>query len=127
MADLEPRVGKGEATSPQLLEEPEFAGRVLEAEVPVILVFTAEWCAPCKWLKPYLDAIAREGRGRILVYVMDADRSPEIARRHGIASLPTSIFVREGREVERSHGVEPARLRAWAAPFLAGDEETTEA
>lgn len=103
---------------PQVVEEPEFADRVLGAELPVILVFTAAWCAPCKWLTPYLEAIARQGEGRILVYTMDTDRSPEVARSHGIASLPTSILIRDGRELERSHGVEPERLRAWAAPFL---------
>lgn len=114
-----PSSGAGSA-GPEALEEEDFGARVLEADVPVILVFTAEWCAPCKWLNPYLDAIAGDAGGRIRIYRMDADRSAETVRRYGVASVPTVVLVRSGEEVERSVGVEPERLRAWAAPFTAG-------
>lgn len=120
MTELHPSEAEDGVTGLRPVYEAEFADRVLGAEVPVILVFTATWCAPCKWLTPYLDGIVRETLGGVLIHVVDTDRSPEIARSYAVASVPTCIFMREGREVERSLGVEPERLRAWAAPFLAG-------
>jgi thioredoxin len=88
---------------------------VLEAEVPVLVDFYADWCGPCKWLNPYLEEVARNGEGRLLVAKVDTDRAPELAQRYRIGSIPTVILFSDGREVERSVGVEPERVRAMAA------------
>jgi thioredoxin len=88
------------------------------AGTPVILAFTAEWCAPCKWLDPHLDALSRRAAGRIAICRVDTDRSPEIARTYRVGSVPTVVLVRGGEEVERSVGVEPERLSAWADELL---------
>jgi thioredoxin 2 len=99
---------------PRRVEEEDFDATVLRAEVPVLVDFFADWCGPCKWLDPYLDEVARRGEGRLLVARVDTDRAPGLAERYRVASLPTVILFRGGEEVERSLGVEPARLREMA-------------
>lgn len=106
------------AVGPHALEEKDFDSQVIQAEVPVLVVFTADWCAPCKWLRPYLDEVASQARSRVLIFLLDVDRSPELLQRYQVASLPTVILMKRGKEVDRSLGVEPERLRAWVAPFL---------
>jgi thioredoxin 1 len=96
----------------------EIEALVRTAETPLILAFTAEWCAPCKWLDPHLDALAKRAAGRMAIHRVDTDHSPETARRYRIGSVPTLVLVQGGTEVERSVGVEPERLSGWADRLL---------
>lgn len=104
--------------STHALREKDFESHVMQAEVPVLVVFTADWCAPCKWLTPYLDQLASRAQSRVLIFLLDVDRSPELSRRYQVASVPTVILMTGGKEVDRSLGVEPERLRGWVAPFV---------
>lgn len=110
----------GECERPFLLDRPikvtgeDFQRTVLEAEVPVLVDFYADWCGPCKMVAPLVDEIAREHRGRLLVAKVDTDRAQELAARLGIRGVPTLILFRGGEEVERSAGLEPERLRKMA-------------
>lgn len=97
------------------LDEADFESDVIQAEVPTIVAFTADWCAPCKWLTPVLEEVSTDAAGRVQVLLIDTDRSPELAARYRIASLPTVVLIRAGKEVDRSLGVEPERLRAWVS------------
>lgn len=83
--------------------------------IPLLVDFHAEWCGPCRWLEPVLDDLARECAGRVLVVKVDTDRIAEVAREHRVASLPTVILFRNGRERDRSLGIEPERLKAMVA------------
>jgi thioredoxin len=108
---------------PRTVDDAEIEAAVRSSELPVILVFTAVWCAPCKWLDPHLDALAAKAAGRIALFRVDTDRSPALARTYRVGSVPTVVFVRRGEEVERSVGVEPERLAAWTDRLLGGDGE----
>ena len=102
---------------PILLDRPikvsqeDFDEVVLEASVPVLVDFYADWCAPCKIVAPFLDELAEEHSGRILVLKIDTDHAAKIAERYSIRSIPTLILFREGEEIERSMGFEPERIR----------------
>lgn len=110
----------GECERPLLLDRPikvseeDFQKTVLEAEVPVLVDFYADWCGPCKMVAPILDEIAREHQGRLLVVKVDTDHARETASRYGIRGVPTLILFRGGEESERSVGLEPERLREMA-------------
>lgn len=110
----------GECERPLLLDRPikvseeDFQKTVLEAEVPVLVDFYADWCGPCKMVAPILDEIAGEHQGRLLVVKVDTDHAQETASRYGIRGVPTLILFRGGEESERSVGLEPERLREMA-------------
>lgn len=110
----------GECDRPFLLDRPikvsqeDFQRTVLEAEVPVLVDFYADWCGPCKMVAPLVDEIAHEHQGKLLVAKVDTDRAQELAAELGIRGVPTVILFRDGDEVERSAGLEPERLREMA-------------
>jgi thioredoxin 2 len=115
----------GECDKPILLDRPikvadaDFAATVEGAEVPVLVDFYADWCAPCRMVAPFVDEIARANIGKLLVAKVDTDRAPNVSARFGIRSIPTLILFQDGKEVERSVGFEPERLKALIAKVVA--------
>ena len=107
----------GECTKPMLLDRPvkvsqeDFERTVLEADVPVLVDFYADWCAPCKMVAPLLDEIAYQQIGKMLVVKVDTDHAPDVAMKYEIRSIPTLIIFQNGKETERSLGFEPERVR----------------
>lgn len=76
---------------------------------PVLLDFWATWCQPCKALAPTLEAVAKEYGGKIDVYKVDIDRSPNAAVNYGIRGVPTCVFFKTGKEVDRFTGNQDLR------------------
>ena len=115
----------GECSKPMLLDRPlkvgqdDFDRTVLEAGVPVMVDFYADWCGPCKMVAPLMDELAHDHVGKMLVVKVDTDRAPEIAGRYGIRSIPTVILFEGGEESARSVGFEPDRVRDFAAKVVA--------
>ncbi len=104
-------------TKPILLDRPvnvsqdDFDETVLAASVPVLVDFYADWCAPCKMVAPLVDELAREQSGRMLVVKINTDRAANISERYSIRSIPTLVLFKEGKEIDRSMGFEPERVR----------------
>lgn len=92
----------------------DFDRTVLEAEVPVLVDFYADWCAPCKIVAPVMDEIAQKRSGSLLVAKLDTDQAPQISARYGIRGIPTMILFRAGQEVGRVVGADVAGLRELA-------------
>ena len=79
------------------------------AAAPVAMVdFWAVWCGPCKMLSPTVEALAEQYEGKALVGKVNVDEEPELARRFGVMSIPTVVFLKNGQEVDRKVGVMPA-------------------
>lgn len=95
----------------KVLDE-DFDQTVLQAGVPVLVDFYADWCGPCKWVAPIMDEIARENQGRLLVAKVDTDLAQAVAARFEVRSVPTVVLFQRGAEVERSIGLEPEKLSA---------------
>jgi len=89
---------------PVTVHEEHFHVTVLRAEVPVLVDFYADWCGPCKMMAPFLDAIARERTGRMLVAKVDTDRSPTVSQRYGIRSIPFFARFEKGQMVKTAVG-----------------------
>ena len=83
-----------------------FEQEILPSAKLVLLDFGATWCGPCKALEPVLAEIAREYADRVLVAKADIEDAPETARRYGVLSVPTVVFLKDGNEVGRFVGAE---------------------
>ncbi|MEG1586174.1 MAG: thioredoxin [Bacteroidales bacterium] len=64
-----------------------------EGNLPCIIDFYADWCGPCRRLAPILDKIAKEYKGKLIVYKVDTESQRELAAYFNIQSLPTIVFV----------------------------------
>ena len=78
-----------------------FQKEVLESPLPVLVDFTATWCAPCKLVDPIVMSLMPEMDGRARVFKVDIDESPEIYEELRVNGVPTVIFFNNGQEEER--------------------------
>jgi len=62
-------------------------------KLPIILDFHATWCPPCKKLAPHLQEIQNKYKGKLIVYKIDVDQEPELARKFKVEAMPTIIFI----------------------------------
>ncbi len=80
----------------------------LAANQGLIMVdFWAEWCGPCRAIAPVLEELAKASEGRVTLMKVNVDQSPGLAVRYDVRSIPTILFVREGRVVDRVVGAAP--------------------
>lgn len=83
-----------------------FETEVINSQIPVVADFYADWCGPCKMLRPILDEIAEE-REDIKVVSINIDNERELADEFDISSIPCVILFKDGVGVNRSIGLVP--------------------
>ncbi len=85
----------------------EFDRELLESEVPLLVVFWAGWCAPCRALAPTVDALALAQGERLKVAKIDVDDHSELVERFDAKSIPTLLLFRNGTLADRLTGAVP--------------------
>ena len=81
-----------------------FDAEVLQAAVPVVVDFYADWCGPCKMIGPALEEIAQEQAGRVKIAKVNVDEQSELAQRYNVQSLPTLLYFQNGEVVNQLIG-----------------------
>ena len=82
----------------------QFDEQVLKSETPALVDFWAEWCPPCKMIQPHVEALAEEYAGRVQVVSVDVDKEQELAEKYGVRSIPTLLFIKDGKVVDQQVG-----------------------
>jgi thioredoxin 1 len=72
----------------------------------VVLDFGAAWCQPCKKLEPILEELESQYAGRAVIAHCDVAKAPGLARRFGIMSVPTVVFMKGGEKVDHFIGLQ---------------------
>lgn len=71
----------------------------------VIIEFSAEWCGPCRMVKPILEEISNETD--ISVFDVDVDEEVELSEKFGIRNIPTTLYYRNGELISKTVGANP--------------------
>jgi thioredoxin 1/putative thioredoxin len=102
-----------------VIAEKDFEREVLRSELPVLIDFFADWCAPCKTVQPEVEALAHELEGKAKVVKIDIDKSKRIATSLRIQAVPSFMVFARGRPVAAEQGVlRRNQLREMIEPFL---------
>ncbi|GAA0581231.1 thioredoxin [Streptomyces crystallinus] len=98
-----------QAVGVDVVTDATFAAEVLDANLPVLVEFTAEWCGSCRQLAPVLSQIAFEEGDRLKVVQLDVDKDPQTTLTYGVLSMPTLMVFRAGEPVKSMVGARPKR------------------
>lgn len=100
----------------------DFESAVIERSmsVPVLLDCWAEWCGPCKVLKPVLEKVVPTYEGRVVLAKLDTEANPQIAALLGLRSIPHVVLFKGGRPVAQFTGALPeSQVRAFLDQHVA--------
>ena len=90
----------------KIIDAASFETEVLNSDIPVLVDFFAEWCAPCKMLAPILEKLATELDGKVSVVKIDIDKDTDLATKYGITAVPTLIAFKNGEAVNKTTGLQ---------------------
>lgn len=96
------------ATKPSLdsaLSDPQNAGKLF------VIDFTATWCGPCKMIAPFFEEMSVEFGDACFFAKVDVDEGAEIAQAYSVMSMPTFLFIKDGKIVDRFSGASVEKLR----------------
>jgi thioredoxin 1 len=90
----------------ELTSNDEFT-KILGKEKIVVVDFNADWCGPCRMLKPILAELAREYTGKVTIVSVNVDHFQKLAGQHQISSIPAVFFFKSGKQEEIVVGLYP--------------------
>jgi thioredoxin 1 len=88
------------------IKDADFKKEVEDLKGLVLVDFWAPWCGPCQSAAPIIEEIAQEMKEKIKVVKINVDENQTNPSKLGVMSIPTFIFFRDGKEVERKVGLE---------------------
>ena len=77
---------------------------LVSGDKPLMVDFWAEWCGPCRMISPIVEELAQEYENKIIVGKVNVDENDELANEFGIRSIPTLLFFKNGKVVDKHVG-----------------------
>ena len=96
------------------VNETDFAAKVEQSPIPVLVDFYADWCAPCRMIAPSIAELATEFEGRARVLKVNVEENPALAARFNIRSIPMLMIFKGGQPVQQIMGAVPKESLAQA-------------
>ena len=87
--------------------ETNFEQEVTQSPVPVLVDMWAAWCGPCRLIAPVIEELAGTYQGKVRMGKVNVDDHPAVAAQYRIMNIPTLLFFKSGKEVDRIVGVVP--------------------
>ena len=78
---------------------------LVNGDKPLMVDFWAEWCAPCRMITPFVEELAQEYEGKAVIGKLNVDENDEIVGQFGIRNIPTILFFKNGKVVDKHVGV----------------------
>ncbi|MDH7605029.1 MAG: thioredoxin [Melioribacter sp.] len=92
---------------PFIFTDSNFDQEALQSNIPVIVDFWAAWCGPCRMIAPIIEELSEEYEGKIKVGKLDVDENQNTAIRYGVRSIPTVLFIKDGKVIDQIIGAVP--------------------
>ncbi len=83
---------------------------VLDTDKLVVIDFWAEWCGPCKMIGPIIEEIGEEYKDKVVVGKLNVDENDETTGKYGIRNIPTVLFIKNGKVVDKLVGAGPKTI-----------------
>lgn len=84
-----------------------FDEEVLKAALPTVVDFWAEWCAPCRQIKPILEDLAVRYDGKVKLVKVNVDENPQTMTKYGVRAIPTLLAFKNGVVAQQVQGARP--------------------
>ena len=84
-----------------------FDAQVLQASLPTVVDFWAEWCGPCRAIAPIVKELAGKYADQVQIVKMNVDENPQVPARYGVRAIPTLLAFSGGQVVEQLQGARP--------------------
>jgi thioredoxin 1 len=86
---------------------------VKNSDKVVLVDFWAEWCGPCRMVGPIVEELAKEYEGKAVIGKLNVDNNPNVSMEFGVRNIPTILFFKNGKVVDKQVGAVPkAQLAA---------------
>lgn len=88
------------------LYDEQIENEIFASKIPILVEFYADWCSPCKVMKPMIEELENELEGKAKIFVLNIEANPKLADKFTVLSLPTFAIYRDGKRVKTLVGIQ---------------------